>query len=213
MAIAVQNLADLRGSYVDLSFRVIGKTLPADHGYKLYSAIAHACPEFHENSQLSFQTISGIPDKKGKIYLQDWSNLRIRLPCDYIPLVCKLAGKDLSIYNHRIQLGIPQIFPLQPAEHLRSRIVVIKHYLEPDSFTAAAQLQLDNLGISATAVIPMDEQGQPDRKTIKIRQHLIVGFSLEVHNLKDTDSVKLQILGLGGRRNMACGFFTAKDFK
>jgi hypothetical protein len=44
-------------------------------------------------------------------------------------------------------LGIPQIYLLQPVENLRSRIVVIKGYEQPETFLAAAQRQLEKLGI------------------------------------------------------------------
>jgi hypothetical protein len=42
--------------YVELSFGVIGRTLPADHGYGLYSAIAHLCPDIHEQEGVSILT-------------------------------------------------------------------------------------------------------------------------------------------------------------
>jgi CRISPR-associated protein Cas6 len=85
--------------YVDLCFNVIGETLPADHGYGLYSAIAHLCPEIHERDEIAIQTISGKPDREGKIYLSRQSRLKIRLPYepDKIALILALAGKKLII--------------------------------------------------------------------------------------------------------------------
>nr|WP_242040134.1 type I-MYXAN CRISPR-associated protein Cas6/Cmx6 [Anabaena subtropica] len=38
---------------------------------------------------------------------------------------------------------------LQPAEKLRSRIVVIRGYEEPETFLVVAQRQLEQLGIQA----------------------------------------------------------------
>ncbi|MCT7961069.1 type I-MYXAN CRISPR-associated protein Cas6/Cmx6 [Laspinema sp. D1] len=193
--------------YVEMSFNVIGNTLPADHGYGLYSAIAHLCPELHQQDWLSIETIKGIPDERGKIYLTEKSRLRLRLPGDRVPLVYKMAGKPLKIGNYQIRLGIPQIFMLTPAHQLRSRLTVIKGFEEPQSFLEAAKRQLHQLEIEGKISIPNNFLGQPERKTIKIKRFTVVGFSLEVGNLNEEDSIKLQCEGLGGKRRMGCGVF------
>jgi CRISPR-associated protein Cas6 len=196
-------------THVELSFSIIGQSLPADHGYGLYSAIAHLCPQVHDQEGLSILTIWGIPDRKGKIFLTERSHLRIRLPYECLPTIYHLAGKQLSIGSHSIRLGIPQIFTLRPAERLRARIVTIKNHQEPESFLAAAKLQLEALGVVGEAIVPLDAEGKSDRKTIKIKTYSVVGFGLEVSGLSEEDSIKLQILGLGGKRRMGCGVFTA----
>lgn len=193
--------------YVELSFGVIGTTLPADHGYGLYSAIAHLSPEIHEQESISIQTISGIPDRNGKIYLSDASILRIRLPVDRSSLGYRLAGKSLRIGQYSIRLGIPQVSLLQPSSKLRSRLTVIKGFQEPDSFLEAVKRQLDSFGIEGTAEIPKKLKGESDRKTIKIKRFTVVGFGLKVSSLNEEDSLKLQILGLGGKHRMGCGIF------
>jgi CRISPR-associated protein Cas6 len=192
--------------YVDLSFPIIGETLPADHGYGLYAALTHWKEAIHHLEGLSIQTIAGIPDKQGKIFLSDGSRLRIRLPYDKVPLVYDLAGKSLTIGSHSIQLGIPQIYLLQPTSRLKSRIVVIKGYQEPEPFLEAVLRQLEDLEIQGT-VIPVNEQGEAERKTIKIKRFTVVGFTVGVFDLSDEDSIKLQIHGLGGKRRMGCGVF------
>jgi CRISPR-associated protein Cas6 len=195
--------------FVELSFEAVGQTLPADHGYGLYSAIAHLCPKIHGQEGISIQTISGKPDNQGKIYLSRQSQLRIRLPYDpeRISLVLPLAGQRLVIGSHAIQLGIPQIHLLRPVEKLRSRIVTIKKFQEPEPFLDAAQRQLDALGIQGNLLIPINEQGEPSRKAIKIKSYSVVGFSVIVTDLNDEDSLKLQKYGLGGKHRMGCGIF------
>jgi len=195
--------------YVELSFGVVGQTLPADHGYGLYSAIAHLCPNIHEQEGVSIQTISGEPDKQGKIYLSRQSQLRIRLPYEpeKISLVLPLAGQRLVIGSHAIQLGIPQIHTLRPVDKLRSRLVTIKKFQEPEPFKEAAQRQLDALGIQGNLILPLDESGEPSRKAIKIKIYSVIGFSLIVTDLNEEDSLKLQAFGLGGKHRMGCGIF------
>ena len=196
--------------YVELSFRVIGETLPADHGYGLYSAIVHLCPEIHEQEGISILTIPGEPNRKGKIHLSKSSRLRIRLPYEpeKLAFVLPLAGQKLTIGSHSIQLDIPQIFPLRPVDKLRSRIVTIKKFQEAEPFKEAAQRQLDARGIRGNLILPLNEEGEPSRKTIKIKTYSVVGFSLAVTDLNEQDSIALQQRGLGGKHRMGCGIFT-----
>jgi CRISPR-associated protein Cas6 len=180
--------------------------LPADHGYGLYSALTHWNESIHDLEGLSIQTITGIPDKQGKIYLTERSQFRMRLPHEQIPLVYGLAGKALTIGKHTIRLGIPQIYLLQPSANLKARIVVIKGYQEPESFSEAVQRQLTDLGINGLVKIPII-QTESSRKTIKIKRFTVVGFGLEIGDLNDEDSLLLQKIGLGGKRRMGCGVF------
>lgn len=193
--------------YIELCFSLTGQSLPADHGYGLYSAIAHLAPQVHEQDGISILTISGIPDRQSRIFLTARSHLRIRLPHDCMPMIYHLAGKQLNIGAHSIRLGIPQIFMLRPADRLCARIVTIKNHQEPESFLVAARSQLAALGIVGEAIVPLDVEGKPDRKTIKIKTYSVVGFGLEVSGLSEEDSIKLQILGLGGKHRMGCGVF------
>lgn len=192
--------------YIDLCFPVIGEMLPADHGYGLYSALTHWNESIHALEGLSIQTITGIPDKQGKIYLTERSQFRMRLPHEQLPLVYGLAGKALTIGKHTIRLGIPQIYLLQPSVNLKARIVVIKGYQEPESFLEAVQRQLTDLGINGLVKIPII-QTESSRKTIKIKRFTVVGFGLEIGDLNDENSLLLQKIGLGGKRRMGCGVF------
>lgn len=197
--------------FVELSFGITGEILPADHGYGLYSAIAHLCPMVHEQEGVSISTISGEPDRQGRIYLSKSAHLKIRLPyeADKIAQILPLAGQTLKIGSHSIQLSIPQIFPLQPFDKLRSRIVTIKKFQEPELFLEAVKRQMDALEIQGNAFVPLDEAGLPLRKAIKIKKFSVVGFSVVVTDLSDEDSLKLQAYGLGGKHRMGCGVFTS----
>lgn len=193
--------------FVELCFPVRGKYLPADHGYALFAACVRLNPEIHQQKTLGILTIPGFPDKQGKIILTERSCLRLRTSIPQIPLMYKLAGKSICLGVHQIQIGIPEIFTLKPANKLKSRIVVIKGYSEPQAFLLAAQRQLDDLEISGQISIPTDRQKQFCRKTIKVKPHTVVGFTTEVSGLSDEDSLKLQQWGIGGKRHMGCGYF------
>lgn len=192
---------------IQLDFLVRGSYLPAEHGYGLFSACVNMVPELRRESQLSILTIPGIPDQPGRILLTRQSCLRIRLPVSKIPLVYRLATKNIKIGAYEIQIGIPKISILKPAHRLRSRIVTVKGYTEPNLFLEAVQRQMDGLGILGKPSIPSDRDGNPSRKTIKIQRYTIVGFTTEVTGLSHDDSLKLLSHGLGGKRHMGCGIF------
>jgi len=193
--------------FVDLAFPVRGSQLPADHGYALLSAIAKYVPNIKEHHDIGILTTAGFGDREGKILLTEHSHFRLRVPVTKIPMVYSLAGKELRLGVHKVQLGIPTIHTLKPRSHLRSRLVVIKGYEEPTSFLSAAQRQLEALEIQGELLIPSDRHGQPARKTIKIKRFTVVGFTVEVRGLSEEDSLKLQVCGLGGKRHMGCGVF------
>lgn len=205
----LQVVANFSEPFVDLIYPVRGHEICADHNYALPSACFRIIPKVREHPEIGILSIPGIPDRKGKILLTSQSCMRIRVPVSKIPLVYPIAGKKLNVGVHEIQIGIPSIFPLQPLPRLRARIVTIKgkEYMETEGFLAAAQRQLDALDIKGDISIPFNRDGEPNRKTIKIKRFTIVGFTTEVRNLSDEDSLKLQYQGIGGRRHLGAGIF------
>ena len=193
---------------IELAFPIMGKNLPIDHGYQLYSALKYRLGQLKDWNDISIKTISGKLDrhKRNEINLTERSKLLIRLPAEKIPFVYSFSGKFLTIGKHKIRLGIPEMNFLQPKSKLRSHIVIIRGYEEPDTFLQAAQRQLDQLNIQAEIKLIANHEGIPKRKTIKVNQTL-VGFGIEVINLSESDSIILQEKGLGGKPKMGCGVF------
>ena len=211
MAIAkvdIEDIAPNLNPYIELSFPVIGQNLAIDHGYQLYSAFKYRLAQLKDWDDISIKTISGKLDhhKRNEINLTDRSRLLIRLPAEKIPFVYSFSGKSLTIGKHKIRLGIPEMNFLQPKSKLRSHIVVISNYQEPDPFFQAAQRQLEKLNIQAEIKLIANQEGFPKRKTIKVNQTL-VGFGIEITNLREEDSLTLLEKGLGGKQKMGCGVF------
>jgi len=192
---------------VELSFGISGAAIPIDHGYELFSALAHFQAELHNLEYLSIQTITSTTFKDRKLLLTNHSKLRIRLPVDKVPLIYPLAGRSILIGSSKVRLGIPQITLLQPARSLYSRMALIKGKQEPDVFLKSAQQQLQRLGIDGEVRISVGSNGSLNRKTVRVRKYTVVGFGLEVLNLCGDDSLKLQSYGIGGKRKMGCGIF------
>jgi CRISPR-associated protein Cas6 len=194
--------------YVSVHFPVQGRQLPADHGYALYSTIARQLPSLHGQPWLGIELLSGVPWREGIIVLPTrGATLRLRIPADRYGHVIPLAGRRFDISCYPLRLSIPIARPLSPAPSLYARCVTIKKFTDADPFLDAARRQLDALELNATLELPTDDQSRPRRRIIKIHGKHIVGFSLAAHGLSNEDSIKLQSIGIGGRRAMGCGIF------
>lgn len=185
---------------VELQFPFTGTTLPSDHGYALYGALARIIPELHEASWAAIETVPGISSGHGVTYLDPDSSLKIRLPQEKISLLLRLVGQRIEMDGHAIRLGNPQIKLLNPSPQLYARIVTIKGFTEPETFKDAVHRKLQELSISG-------EPSVGPRRVVRVGNHTIVGFALAVHELTDDDSLLLQESGMGGRRRMGCGIF------
>ena len=207
--LALSLTKDLTNTHWELRYPLIGKLLPADHGYRLYSAMSRIVPIIHEQNGWRMATIGGTPNGKREIILTTYSRLRIRAQWEQIPLFLQLVQKLLKVENHSLVLEPPEIHPICPTRTLKARIVVIKGFQEPESFIGAVKYHLQKLGINdSKAYIPTNALGEPTRKAIKVHQHKVVGFSVIVPELNALDSITLQIHGCGGKPKMGCGFFS-----
>ncbi len=208
---------------VKVNFPVMGKQLPADHGYLVYSAISRSNPSMHSVDWLAIELISGFPSGRGLIALPDReASLCLRVPAEHYRDVLPLAGKRLEIGGHQIRLGIPFARPLQSAQSLYARVVTIKKFTEAVPFLGAVNRKLDQVGIKGRVELPLDEQGRYRRRIVTIHGKSVVGFSVAVHDLNDEDSLLLQAgsvrvvssedgsgewQSIFSRRVMGCGIF------
>lgn len=190
-------------SHIDLSFSLVGPAvIPADHGYHLYAALSRVLPLLHETNGIAVHPIRGLQIGDRQMSLTERSRLVLRCDADHIGQLLALAGKQLSIAGRSIRVGVPQVFALQPAPALRSRLVTIKGFLDAEPFLAAIRRQLDDLSVSTAAEITLSR-----RRTLCIRDKEVVGHETIVEALTAEESLAIQERGLGGRRHMGCGVF------
>lgn len=144
---------------IDLSFRLQGNTIPADHGYALYGAVSrivkwvHArasdAPSVPAQAKLGIHTVNGLLAGNRLLHLTPSSRLTFRLDSDDIKNLLSLAGKELDLDGHKLRVGVPTVYALKPKAVLHSRLVTIKHRMEPQPFLEAIQAELSKLGIKA----------------------------------------------------------------
>lgn len=187
-------------STIDLAFRLMGTKIPVDHGYALFAAVNRLVPELHDAKDIGVHPIRGRFDGNGCLLLSPASRLMVRTPDDRIREFLKLAGKTLEVDGHRFRVGVPEVRALRPVAALYARLVTIKGFMEPEQFLDAARRQMETMG--TTAKLELGE-----RRTFRVKDKQVVGFEMLATELGAEDSIKLQEVGIGGRRRMGCGLF------
>jgi CRISPR-associated protein Cas6 len=184
---------------VDLLFPARGGSIPLDHGYLLFSALAARLPALHERREVGIFPLKG--QAVGSTLMLERGALRLRCPAESIPWLLGLSGNSLELAGQRVMLGAPTVRALAPVPRLSARVVTFKHSLEEQAFRATAQRYLEALTGEACSI----QVGR--RRVVTVAGTRVVGFGLLVEGLKPTASQALQEQGLGGRRHMGCGLF------
>lgn len=196
---------------IDLSFVLVGTTIPLDHGYPLFSALCRIVPELHGDRRVGVHPIRGRQSAPGVLSLTERSRLKVRLPAEEIAPYLAVAGSILDLDGGRLTVGIPRVEGLRPAPVLTSRLVTIGHLVEPGPVLESLRAQMAGLGVDGTLTLfPSTDPkraGEPTRRVIRVKGRRIVGYAVGVRGLDDDGSLKLQQHGLGSRRRMGCGLF------
>lgn len=206
--------------FLEIQFALQGKTLPADHGYALYSAVKKRLQEQENDAlpddlpaEVHLCSVSGVPDRAGMIYLNRHSRFRLRCPSEQMQLWYRfLQNQVLDIRGHLIRLVQPRITLPEASDTVVSRLVTFKleaidHADVPRYFLESCQKGLEQLEVKGKAFIPSDRNGDLARRTLQIKDKKVVGYGVVVEGLSQEDSLKLQWHGLGGRRHFGCGWF------
>lgn len=222
---------------LELRFPVTGSTIPADHGYVIFSALCTLLPELRIEQEriqgLAVAPIAGRPVGGRRLALGPGSNLIFRLPASRIPGLLPLAGKTLPMPgNGALAVGVPETRAIVPCQSLYSRLVTIKvrglKESAPDyhhAFLAAARRMATELGLAAEQLdlvprrrgVPVEGKtgARADspwlRRTLAIKHRKIAGYALLARGLDPAASIALQAHGLGGRRHFGCGVFVDYD--
>ncbi|AGA24812.1 type I-MYXAN CRISPR-associated protein Cas6/Cmx6 [Singulisphaera acidiphila] len=196
---------------IDLSFNIIGTTIPLDHGYSLFSALCRVVPQLHGDTRIGVHPIRGRQTAPGVLSLIDSSRIRLRLPSEEIAPYIAVAGTELELVSHRLQVGIPRVECLTAAASLGSRLVTFRGITDPTLFETNIRRQLEKRKIAGKPSLVVAARatwtGQPMRRVLRVKDKQVIGYSLRIHGLKSEESISIQEEGLGGRRRMGCGVF------
>jgi CRISPR-associated protein Cas6 len=185
---------------VDLSFLVLGKLLPVDHGYALYGAISRLLPVIHEDREIGLKLVRGRYVGNGLLDISPASELVLRLPVSKVGQYLSLAGKKLEVLGQSLRVGVPQTRALTPAAALASSLVTTRNGQDQERFEAEVRNQMAGLDLKGRLTVGK-------RRTFQVHGKQVVGYEILVSELTAPESIRLQEQGLGGRRKMGCGFF------
>ena len=187
---------------VDLTFKIVGKSLPVDHGFALYAGVGRVLPFIHEDCELGVRLIRGRYIGGGVLDVSPHSELVLRVPAGEIARYLPLTGKTLHVLGHDLAVGVPTVMPLVPAAALYAQLVTTKNGHDQERFEAEARKQMAAGGVNGGFSVGK-------RRTFEIHGKKVVGYSMLVSGLNAGESIALQERGIGGRRKMGCGFFEA----
>jgi CRISPR-associated protein Cas6 len=197
-------------THVDLCFPARGKIVPADHGYALYGALSRALPMVHGADWIGIHGIAGQRRETGELAIDTRGVLRVRVPADRIPTLLALAGSTIDVGGHAVEIGAPTVHALLPVASLDARLVVIRltngipkpfdHNAFQSRFIAEGQRQLVKHEIRGDLELS-------GRESLRVGGQRVIGYAVRVHGLSPDHSLKLQSVGLGGKRTMGCGLF------
>ncbi len=177
-------------------------SIPIHHQYLLLSAVSRIVPVVHASGEFGIHPIRGMRTTPGRLELLSHSALTIRTTVDNIPALLPLSGKQIKLGGCRLRLGVPRVIGLLACPALTSKLVTIKGYMAEEEFGVAVRRQLNILGVDRSATVEVGE-----RKVVKIKQQIIVGFATRINHLDERDSLMIQTFGIGGRRHIGCGLF------
>lgn len=196
---------------VDVGFALKGDVIPSDNAYLLFSAISRKIGK-HPSDDIAISSLGGGFVRDGLIRIRPVTKLWLRTSLERASEIRELLeGTKIDLAGHSLTIGASIVRPLRPASDLTARIVVIKGYQRPIDFLDRAKKALAGFGIVGNVEIPAIRDGphvgKPSRRIVDIKGYKVVGFEVRVSGLNDVESIRLQRLGIGGRRHMGCGIF------
>lgn len=176
--------------------------IPLQHHYQLLAAVSRIVPDVHRTGQIGIHAIRGIQDGPGRLSLTERSAVVVRTPLAFIPKLMPLSGKKLNLAGCPVRLSVPSLHVVTASEAVFCPTVTIKGFMEPEPFREAVFRQLDTMEVRRSISLEIGS-----RRIIRVKNTTIVGFGLQLGGLDADESLRIQAIGLGGRRHLGCGIF------
>ncbi|MFN3885229.1 MAG: type I-MYXAN CRISPR-associated protein Cas6/Cmx6 [Rhodocyclaceae bacterium] len=188
---------------VDVQFALQGSSVPLDHADALWQAIRHLLPWLEEEALAGVHPLYGLSPGEGVWYLARRSHLTLRLPRRRVADAQSLVGAKLDVAGSIIEVGAANEKALPEAPVLYSKFVTFGDGDAPEEerFYAACQRALAALRLVPRSLVC------GKRRTARIGDGVLHGFSLMVNGLDAEGALRLMQQGLGIERKRGCGIF------
>ncbi|MCU0928267.1 MAG: type I-MYXAN CRISPR-associated protein Cas6/Cmx6 [Burkholderiaceae bacterium] len=195
---------------VDAVFPLAGRSLPRDHRLALADALEAAAPWLRDLPGAGLHPVNLVPGTGDPALLSHRARLVLRVPRTHVGSLHELAGRELDVASHRVQLGEPHLRELLPHNTLYAHFVAsdADPDTDPDTdpdgdeaaFLDAVGAELDGLGAACRRICGR-------RQRIGGGTHPLVGFSLMLHGLAAAHALRVLEAGVGGHRRLGAGVF------
>ena len=192
----------------DAVFNIHAKILPIDHAYLLSQALLKHLPWLEEVNagvfDISVADGNGWEQdhESGFYYPSKRSKLSIRIPQEKLNDAEILVGKTLNLGEYQIDI----VRALKSKLMSDMQIVFAKHIVCDKNASEETFLQTSFAQLQALGIQPKKMMAGLKRK-ISTPDGIIHTRSLMVADLRKSESVKLQEVGIGEHRLLGCGLF------
>lgn len=191
--------ADLSPAYVDMVFPLHGRSMPRNHALALRDALCAVWPALAQAPLAGIHPLKLVAGAGPQAWLAARTRLLLRVPAELAQTLSCSEPVALQIGADTLHLGPPHLRPLLAHSTLYAYHVVADDADEP-RFAAQVDATLAQWGVRAQRVC-----GQYHQRPLA--QQSLHSFSLMLHGLSTTDSLRVQQHGLGPHRLLGCGLF------
>jgi len=195
---------------IDLSFSIVCKTLPVDHAWCLFAALAPLLPWLEDDPIAGIHPLHVAESAHGwqrpeephaLLHLSRRTKLVLRLPRERVEDALRLTGKTVNVEGNPMTIGEATEQPLSRSTSLFSRRVVIEENEDEEAFIQRQIDALYDMDVRPKKILP--GLAHP----LHTPEGQICGRLLSLEGLKLEESFRLQMNGLGPARNLGCGIF------
>ncbi|MDQ7016758.1 MAG: type I-MYXAN CRISPR-associated protein Cas6/Cmx6 [Gammaproteobacteria bacterium] len=201
---------ELTDEVMDLSFKLIGSSIPVDHAYVLSQSLCEVLPWLEGEPEAGIHLIHVANSANGwqrpenpedLLHLSRRARLTLRLPKHRLAEAEQLQGQTLNMSLGKLTLGETSRKKLSKLTTVFSRYIEADKNQDEDEFLTSVVARLTAMDISVRKML----SGLSHR--FETPQGPLFTRSLMLADLDVKESVRLQRLGLGGGRKMGCGLF------
>ena len=193
-------------SVVDMVFPLRGTALPRDHRWALVGALSAVLPWMKDEPGVCVHDVNLVQGSGGtgsgrtdSALLSARSRLVVRAPRERQPDLARLAGCSLQVDEFPVQLGQAWARELLPHATLYAHFVASTQ-VDEAGFIEAVRDELAAMDARCHVVC-----GKAQR--VRTTAGEIHGYSLMLHGLSRSTSLRVLQRGLGPHRLMGCGVF------
>lgn len=184
---------------VDVVFAVAGTALPEDYHFALLREVARCLPWLESDPDAGIHPLRGAPTDYGVMLLPRRAKLVLRLKQNRVDDANVLTGRELDVDGRRLRVGASTVRALLPYGALYAHLVAADG--------AEEGVFLEGVAERLAALCARGKTVCGRRRSMRVGDREIVGFSLMLHELKPEHSLRIQRSGLGEGRKLGCGIF------